>query len=47
VVSGTKEKNGTSLSSMDVEKATKGLTAFTAEIDCDQAAMGLPPKKRI
>jgi hypothetical protein len=24
-------------------KATKGLTALTPEIDCDQAAMDLPP----
>jgi hypothetical protein len=24
-------------------QATKGVTAFTPEIDCDQAAMGLPP----
>jgi hypothetical protein len=28
---------------MDVEKATKGLIAFTPEIDCDQTAMGLSP----
>jgi hypothetical protein len=31
------------LSSMDVVKATKGLIAFTPEIDCNQTAMGLPP----
>jgi hypothetical protein len=24
-------------------KATKGLTALSSEIDCDQTAMGLPP----
>jgi hypothetical protein len=24
------------------EKATKGLIAFTPEIDCDQTSMGLP-----
>jgi hypothetical protein len=29
--------------SMDVVKATKDITAFTPEIDCDQAAIGLPP----
>jgi hypothetical protein len=29
-------------SSMDVVKATKGLTALTPEIDCGQTAMGLP-----
>jgi hypothetical protein len=28
---------------MDVVKATKGLTAHTPEIDCDQTAMVLPP----
>jgi hypothetical protein len=28
---------------MDVDKVTKGLIAFTPEIDCDQTAMGLPP----
>jgi hypothetical protein len=28
---------------MDVVKATKGLIAFTPEIDYDQTAMGLPP----
>jgi hypothetical protein len=28
---------------MEVVKATKGLTAFTPEIDCDQKVMGLPP----
>jgi hypothetical protein len=27
---------------MDVVKATKGLTALTPKIDCDQTAMGLP-----
>jgi hypothetical protein len=25
------------------QKATKGLTALTPEIDCDQTAMDLPP----
>jgi hypothetical protein len=28
---------------MDVVKATKGLTALTPEIDCDQTMMGLLP----
>jgi hypothetical protein len=28
---------------MDVVKATKGIIAFTPEIDCDQTEMGLPP----
>jgi hypothetical protein len=41
VVSGTKYH--LSLSSMDVEKATKVLIAFAPEIDCDQITMGLLP----
>jgi hypothetical protein len=28
---------------MDVAKATKGITAFTPEINCDETAIGLPP----
>jgi hypothetical protein len=42
-VSGTKQKNSTSLSSMDVLKATKGLIILTPEIDRNKTAMGLPP----
>jgi hypothetical protein len=44
VESGTKIKEKhLFLSSMDVEKATKGLIALTSEIDCNQTAIGLPP----
>jgi hypothetical protein len=35
-------KRNLSLSSMELKKATKGLTALKPEIDCDQMAMGLP-----
>jgi hypothetical protein len=31
------------ISSIDVVKATKGLTAFTSEIDYDMTPMGLSP----
>jgi hypothetical protein len=40
VVSGAEQKNSTVLPS---SKATKGLTALTSEMDCDQTAMNLPP----
>jgi hypothetical protein len=44
VVSGTKQKNSTSLFLpwMSI-KATKGSIALAPEIDSDQAAIGLPP----
>jgi hypothetical protein len=39
MVSGTKQNNNTS----PFFPWTKGLTALIPEINCDQAAMGLPP----
>jgi hypothetical protein len=41
-VSWTGKKN-LSVSTVDVKNATKGLTALTPEMDCDQTAMGFLP----
>jgi hypothetical protein len=44
VVSGTKQKNSTSLLLPWMAlKVIKGITVVTPEIDCDQTAIRLPP----